>query len=323
MTKIYDVLSKALIVSGVVLLSVISYRFFQAESLEELSKFGGSVGGLIGSIWSLAGILLFYLALTEQRKDIRINQETLKSQIKSLDLQIEEYKLQRLELEETRNVLKEQSTTFRIQQFESTFFNMMSLLQEIINEMEIELNGKTGKGRSFFKMAYENLQAFVKQHNTSNNDPRKIIEKQLMAEAVIEKSSDPYGAIEGRDLEDFKMKAIEIYEDFYKYYHNHLGHYFRFLFNIWQFVLRSNLDDVERRRYLNLIQAQMSSYELSLLFYNALSKHGIKFHDLLDESGFFENIDGKALLFPLTHIRFYPNTKFKFVDMRIKTAKKN
>lgn len=125
MTKTLETLSKLLISFGLGLLIYSSYCYYNGSNFDNYSKFGDSIGGLVGSLWSLAGILLFYLALTEQRKDIKINQETLKSQIKSLDLQIDEYKLQRLELEETRKVLKDQSETFRIQQFESTFFNML------------------------------------------------------------------------------------------------------------------------------------------------------------------------------------------------------
>ncbi|PTB88561.1 hypothetical protein C9994_17705, partial [Marivirga lumbricoides] len=111
MKKIFAIFSYLLILIGIVLLLLFTYRYLKGNSFDNDAKFGDIIGGLIGSIWSLAGIFLFYLALTEQRKDIKINQDTLKSQIKSLDLQIEEYKLQRIELEETRKVLREQSET--------------------------------------------------------------------------------------------------------------------------------------------------------------------------------------------------------------------
>lgn len=56
------------------------------------SEIGDFLGGFVGSIWSLAGILLFYSALKLQRKDLQNQQEEIK-------LQREEMKLQRKEFE--------------------------------------------------------------------------------------------------------------------------------------------------------------------------------------------------------------------------------
>jgi len=315
MEKIFDVLSKFLIFTGVIILIVISYCFIKGQSFDGFSKFGDSVGGLIGSLWSLAGILLFYLALTEQRKDIKINQQTLKSQIKSLDLQIDEYKLQRLELEETRKVLKEQSETFKIQQFESTFFNMLRLLQEIIDDLKISVDGQSGTGRDFFKIAFGNLMTLVSQHNNVTHDPSEVIKKQASIELLMTKAKNSDGAIDEVQLNEIKLKTTDVYEDFYKYYNDNLGHYFRFVYNIMKFTINSKLTDEEKARYINLIQAQMSSYELGLIFYNALSKHGNRMFDWLEAYTFLENIDSKALLSPLIHSKFYPKTKFKFIEM--------
>jgi hypothetical protein len=315
MNKALDILSKLLIFFGLGLLLYATYNYYKGDNFENYSKFGDSIGGLIGTLWSLAGILLFYLALTEQRKDIKINQETLKNQIKSLDLQIEEYKLQRIELEETRKVLKNQSETLQIQQFESTFFNMLHLLQEIINELKITVDNQSGNGRDFFKVAFINLKKFVTQHNTPINDPKEAIKKEALLELIMTKEKNPYGTLNESELNEIKLKTIEIYEDFYNYYHNTLGHYFRFLFNIMKFTITSNLTVDEKSQYINLIQAQMSSYELGLVFYNALSKHGNRMFDWLEQYKFLENIDSKALLSPLLHSRFYPTTKFKFIEI--------
>lgn len=313
MKKVFDVLSKTLILTGVSLLIYISFHFLQGYDLNDFSEFSSSVGGLIGSLWSLAGVLLFYLALTEQRKDIKINQETLKSQIKSLDLQVEEYKLQRLELEETRKVLKEQSNTLKIQQFESTFFNMMRLLQEIINELRIDYNGHVGQGRPFFKIAFDNFKDCFKQHNNTFHDPEELLKKQMYLQALMKKDKSHESEIDVNDLEKYKLKTIEVYDDFYRYNHDNLGHYFRFLYNIIKFTVQSELTNEEKIRYINLLKAQMSSYELGLVFYNSISKHGRKLHKWLEEYRLLENIDSRAILIPLVHIKFYPKTKFKFV----------
>lgn len=73
---------------------------------EKFGQLGDYVGGIVGSLWSLAGVVLFYVALTEQREDIKLNRETLETQVKALHLQIKEFELQTVELEETRKELK-------------------------------------------------------------------------------------------------------------------------------------------------------------------------------------------------------------------------
>ncbi len=86
---------------------------------EEIGQLGDIIGGLIGPIWALAGVIFFYVALTEQRRDFETNR-------KALETQIREFELQRVELAETRKVFIEQSETLKQQRFENTFFNMLN-----------------------------------------------------------------------------------------------------------------------------------------------------------------------------------------------------
>lgn len=311
-TTTLNVVITSLILVGFGVLLYVYYKYSQGEDFESYSKFGDGMGGVVGTLWSLAGIFLFYLALTEQRKDIKINQKALNSQIKSLDIQIEEYRLQRIELEETKRVLRDQSEAFKIQQFESTFFNMLRLLQDIINDLEITVEDNSSTGRDFFKAAFYSLKNSWNQNNNLTSDPNQTIKKQDFIQLLM--SKNPHGSINDSSIKEFKLKTIEVYEDFYSHYHYSLGHYFRFVYNIMKFTINSKLTEDKRYQYINLIQAQMSSYELSLIFYNALSKHGNRMFVWLEQYGFLENIDNKALLSPI-HWKFYPETKFKFIEM--------
>lgn len=67
----------------------------------------------------------------------------------------------------------------------------------------------------------------------------------------------------------------------YNFYHDYghiLGHYFRNLYYTLQLADASDKND----SYANILRAQLSRYELNLLFYNALSKYGsTKFNTLL------------------------------------------
>ena len=94
---------------------------------EKFGTFGDFFGGVMGSIWALCGVILFYLALKEQRADFANNREALVKQIEALEVQTEEFKLQREELKESRKIFTEQAKTLKLQRFESTFFALIDL----------------------------------------------------------------------------------------------------------------------------------------------------------------------------------------------------
>lgn len=70
--------------------------------------------------------------------------------IVTLLYQKEELTLQREELKATRDEFKEQNKTLKRQRFENTFFNMLSLQQEIVTN----LSYSQYQGRQTFEMAY-------------------------------------------------------------------------------------------------------------------------------------------------------------------------
>ena len=101
----------------------------------KFGELGDYIGGLVGSLWSLAGVIMFYVALTEQRKDIKTNQDTLNTQVEALKQQIKEFELQRQELEETRKVFKEQNKTQHYQRFDNTFFELLRTHNDIVESL--------------------------------------------------------------------------------------------------------------------------------------------------------------------------------------------
>ena len=111
----------------------------------KFAQFGDFRGCVIGSLCALAGVILFVAALKGQRKDFKNNQKVLNIQTESFQQQIEEFRLQRQELELTRQVFKEQSETLKIQQFESTFFNMLNLHHQIVNAIDLDFGRKVAK----------------------------------------------------------------------------------------------------------------------------------------------------------------------------------
>ncbi|SFF31989.1 putative phage abortive infection protein [Sunxiuqinia elliptica] len=263
-----------LLASGVILFFSGIFLFLWEESIsfssavdsEKFSQFGDFIGGIIGSIWSLAGVILFYVALTEQKKDIQINRKTLETQVEALQQQIKEFKLQRIELEETRKVFTEQSITLKNQRFENTFFQLLSLHHEIIDKLNfIKKSGGFRENRHLEKrevlsQAFIDLNHRIEYINSTNKQ-------------------DEYGQIistpnEAQTLEVAESRLMEAYDTFYfNEYKQLLSHYFRNIYHVYKFIFTNRLiEKKEKQFYASIVRAQLSSDELFLILYNSLKK---------------------------------------------------
>lgn len=252
--------SKILIIIGVVLVFVglilflISAQFNINGEIDtsRFSEFGDYFGGVIGAIWSLAGVILFYVALQEQRKDIKINQNALIQQIK-------EFELQRVELSETREVFKEQSETLKIQRFENTFFQLLNLYNEIISNLQLTVQSDVKEKRDVFSLSATILK------NTFKNYLNKY-------------EYDEFGGYTLSDtveLNEFKEVEPYITAAYINFHYNtssqKLSNYFRTVYHIFKFIYKSNLlDDDNKQFYASIFRAQLSSDELFLIFYNSI-----------------------------------------------------
>ena len=287
-------LSKTLIIIGAIFF-ILSIVFFSWESLrfsvnrpidaERFNQFGSFISGIVGTIWALAGVILFYVALQEQRKDIQINQLNLTTQTEALKQQIREFELQRQELEETRSVFKEQSKTQKYQRFENTFFQILSVHHQNVNSLvgQPKSGHPAPQGRNCFKFYHSDFQKLVSTalNETPNHDKSKI-------------------------------DIIAQYVKYFKTNDSDLGHYFRTLYHIVKLVKNSEIDEQDKRKYTNIVRAQLSSYELILLYYNCLSQYGVeKFKPLIEEFGLLKNMDSRHLLKEFSPKIQYSESAFK------------
>jgi len=310
--------SKRLIWSGIIFIFLgllfflwDDFIFFNTQKIDsnKFGQFGDFVGGLIGSMWALAGVILFYIALVEQREDIRINRETLQTQVKALEQQIKEFELQRKELSLTREVFSEQTSTLKLQQFESTFFNSMNLFTNLVENItyyhyidfvrQLENNNlqpEIYKGSDCFKSFYSELE------NIYFDKVRSYI---LSKDNIIVVNYDKY---------DFPEKIIQeltndAYKVFFEEYQSSLGHYFRTMYNIIRFV--DNQKVKNPKYYTNLIRAKLSTYEHLILFYNAHSIYGReKFKPLIEKYSLLNNMH-ENLLFDKRHLHLLDTNAYK------------
>lgn len=166
-------------------------------------------------------------------------------------LQRKELELQRRELADTREVLtsqrmeaEKQNATLSVQTFDNTFFQLLRLHNDILNA--VDLRGPTGtttsQGRDCFKIFYDRLE---KRWNKKNAED--------FSELELDRIDKTYSAL-----------YLDIESD--------VGHYFRSLYNIIKFIDESDISN--KKRYTNLVRAQLSTYELKMLYYNCLSGYG-------------------------------------------------
>ncbi|AYM90050.1 hypothetical protein D9980_05340 [Serratia sp. 3ACOL1] len=176
---------------------------------------------------------------------------------------------------EARKTYSEQARFMRVQQFESSLFQMLSLLQDIISDMDI-FGKKDRKGRDCFKFIYlvdlkKGFTSFAMKERESN--------------ILNEKFSSVY-----------KTNLGHFYGKIYKKRQQDLGHYFRFLFNIFRFISESELNSGEKKKYANIVRAQLSNYELLMLFYNCIYAEGQAFERYAIEFMIFDNMPISELL---------------------------
>jgi len=101
-----------------------------------------------------------------------------------------------------------------------------------------------------------------------------------------------YELLQGRPEEERIQMA---YAAFWVDWKQDLGHYFRYLYNVVRFIDDSN---VGHNRYMKLLRAQLSDYELVMLFYNCLTTKGEKFKHYVESYSLLDNLPTELLFNP-------------------------
>lgn len=267
------------IACGVVWFGGIWFVNHMTNSPEKAGVLGDSAGAInaLFSALAFAGVII---AMTLQRKELK--------------LQRSELRLQRKELKATHEQFETQNDTLKRQRFENTFFQMMSLQQEIVNDLTFSYHEpqetstvpvtKTVTGRDVFGGMYKKIRV-------KDTKGQKVVTFRL--EQLI------------------NAVGIDVYEklDDPEYF----DHYFRHLYRIIKFVDRSNLiDEKDKYEYTSMVRATLSRYEMVSLFYNCLSKNGIdKFKPLVEKYALLKNLRAE-LLADEKHRERYENGAYEY-----------
>jgi hypothetical protein len=231
-------------------------------TLNNLSSLGSYWQGSVASLFSLGAFLLIYATFLAQQNQIA-------QQDKELDDQKQQFQLQH--------------ESIKRQNFESAFFQLLHLHNEIVAAL---VTSGGARGRSAFSVWHEQF-TFVRFHVWWMKQNKVITPASAILRLPV---------------------VVELYKPFYTEHESQLGHYFRSLYHIIKFVKGSDIQD--KRRYTSLVRAQLSKYELFFLFYNCLSSYGEGFKPLVEEFGLLEHLDKKLLLDP-SHETFYADSAYK------------
>jgi hypothetical protein len=188
--------------------------------------------------------------------------------------------LQQTELQETRAELSRSATALESQlkaldrqNFEATFFKMLALHNTIVNAMDVHRKSSdTLHGRDCFRFFFTSYKSIFEENTTHE------------------------------ELNRIKNSHIA----FWKQFQQDLAHYYRYLYNLIRFIDES---EVEKVRYMRIVRAQLSDYELLVLFYNGLTPKATKFKAYIETYGLFDNLASELLIDP-SHLDFYEESAF-------------
>ncbi|MGN7403415.1 putative phage abortive infection protein [Cytobacillus praedii] len=245
-----------IIIGGVIALIALSTPFtilfktgwiISYEQFEKLGVVGDFFGGTTVGLLSLASIVFVIAAIVMQK---------------------EELALQREEVKKTREEYEVTNQTMKKQQFDNTFFNMISLHNDILNTIEVKQTDFSfpRAGGTFVK---EKIQVF------KSRSAIEYLYKEINVEFNV--SNNSYEMLEN------------VYEKFYSKHQNIIGHYYRNMYRIVKLIIDNKLQKEDEKFYLGVFRAQLSSFELVMLFYNiSYSEAGVKFKRLLRGKNFFQ-----------------------------------
>lgn len=323
-----------LIILSIIILGCYIYTMYISEytilerlnnkDVEITGQFGDFFGGVIGSLWTLAGVFLYFSALKVQQKQLKVQKEEMKQSEKLLSQQ----------------------------QFESTFFGLLQTQKELKKDLfckvkiiiptehqnDYTFNYVEYDSKLFFHYIIQELhklyQIYTREtYNIWNDNLARLqiddlnnqAEYYKQEEKMFNYSTEFYKVFNELNLSyttsfyQVKEKTINatrnkeseeficcsIYGHILLTYQEQLGHYFRHLYNIVKFLdseKEKNLAEIKNEKnrkeeeavnkrfanYFSFIHSILSTSELTILFYNSMLFPKAK--ELYVKYGMFNNL---------------------------------
>lgn len=226
---------------------------------KDAGTFGDFIGGTLNPILTFLTFMGLIVTIVLQQQELADTRKELKRSASALESQ--------------STALESQLTAIHNQNFESTFFQMLGLHNQLVNAMDIHRkNQETLHGRDCFRFFYDEMK---KLYNTP-----------------------------GAESEEMRISAVN--DRFWGKHHQDLAHYYRYFYNLIRFVDESASDKV---KYIRILRSQLSNYELAVMFYNGLSPEAARSKTFIETYSMFDNLP-EGLLFDKNHIEKYGASAF-------------
>lgn len=183
---------------------------------------------------------------------------------------------QREDLILQRNELRLMREEVQSQNFESTFFQMLRLHNDIVGAMRADYTRMADNGPYAVPVTSRDC----------------FLEYERSLRVTLCGFGDCPQDIDG---------VRQGYDSFWRADQQALGHYFRYLYRVFKFIDEEGAN--EKHRYSGIAGAPLSDLELLLLYYNCLVPQGERFKPLAEEYALFDNLP-IDLLFDKRHLSF-------------------
>lgn len=262
--NIYIGLSWLLLIIGAIIsvgFLVINYsnsEFSSDFDYEATGQFGDYFGGVVGTVFALAGTILVFASFVQQQR-----RNTLESFERNY------YEMLRVHEDIVREMNYEEKKSRDV--FPIAIERLRKIYLETLQQLtEVERKAKNGT-LNLKGFTNDNIAHFI--HENGKETMAIIISVGILyygsGEFFLSSPSD-------EALEAITNEVKDNLPDFgYEPMDNVLGHYYRQMYHTVKYVLQPKwLTEEERYGYVKLLRAQMSDYEQMMLYYNSLSING-------------------------------------------------
>lgn len=244
-----NVIAGIAVIFAVWLISAIFIYYYQSGVSTSATNDVWARRGQVGDMFGAVNALFSGLAFAGVIYAILLQKDQLILTKKELNIIKEDFEL-------TKDEFKKQNETFSAQRFDNTFFQLLNLHNQIVNDLEID----GAKGRDCFEKVREQIK-------------------------IIHHYRNPH-----KDLcEPLNTSSIEDAWEKSRNYSSKLDHYFKNIYHTYKFIKESELGDEEQQRYAMMVSAQLSAKELYVLFINSFLYP--KARKLYLHFGVFEQLD--------------------------------
>ncbi|PEE29882.1 hypothetical protein CON98_11900 [Bacillus toyonensis] len=275
---------------------------FDFSYLEKLGPIGDFIGGTTVTFLTGASVFLLIATNIMQRKELQMSRKSIDEMVKQTEASVEQMAASVQQAEEARKETQITNETMKRQQFETTFFNMLTLHHQIVNEIKIVYyNGPVRLAGT--RQEYMGREAIIQL--------KSIFENRLAKLAFgIKYPGEEWNKYPHQERDKYKKLLLnesnlvnqehlnKLYKGIQNEYGNAIGHYMRNNYRIVKFIVENVADNEEEQRrvkkktgrdmiigdkrfYFGTLRAQWSNAEFELILINSLYEKNYKFKDLI------------------------------------------